>query len=609
MNRDHRLKALVATILCMSMATSMLVMMPGTADAAPTDGWIEGTVSDGLNPIPNALVIYILNAMGGGIPLGSTWTDSSGYYNLTVTGGLSYMVIVFQGDFYSASGMTSVTVGDASTVDIVMTPIAPAVADVTLHGFVTDEFGNPVTVGDMIGYSNDPNATGGGPPYYGNATAPDGLGQYSINVLASTQGGGAAIMNVPGHGFADNSTTTAFVSGGSYWINISFEVQVSTDDAVVSGSVTDANTGLPIDNVLVSMESRNQWNENESGYSNFTFTDASGFYEMNVTNGTANVMFSKVGYSMYRYEDIQIDHNVSLVLDAQLYAATATVRGNVTDGDTGLPIANAQVYESDMNGNFTMTYTDSSGHYVLDAFAGTMVMLAAQANGYGRSINLMNISDGDNIWHDFSMYGANSWLTGTVTDSITGMPIENADVFIWTFGESAWTKTDASGVYNLTNLVVGLYNININAMNYSSFNGGVNIVSGGNLYDAQLVPWNIPQTCRLWGYVTDDQTSAPIAGANVEIGQGAPEYNNNNRTSTDPSGYYEMWVPPIPLVYVVTARNYTHVEGMVNASNETSVQLDASLVPDLWSPNITFDQSPQENVSWTNPRWTRLSSH
>jgi len=597
----RRAKALSAIGLCILMVTSLVVLLPSRSAAAPNDGWIEGTVSDGTNPIPNALVIYILNAMGGGYPLGSAWTDSSGYYNLTVTGGLSYMVIVFQGDFYSASGMTSVTVGEASTVDIVMTPIAPTVADVTLHGFVTDEFGNPVTVGDMIGYSNDPNASDGGPPYYGNATSPDGLGQYSVNVLASTKGGGVAIMNVPGHQFAENSSKTAFVSGESYWFNVSFKAQVSTDDAVVSGTVTDAGTGLPIDSVLVSIESWNQWNENESGYSNFTFTDASGHYEMNVTNGTANVMFTKAGYSMYRYENIEIDHHDSLILDAQLYATTAKVRGNVTDGDTGLPIANAQVFETDMMGNFSMAYTNASGCYVLDAFAGNGVLLVAQAEGYGGSFAFMNISEGDNISYDFSLYVANSWLTGTVTDAITGMPIENAGVYLYMFGNSAWAQTDAAGVYNLTNLVVGTYSIDINAMNYMSFNGMVDVLSGGNVYDAQLVPWNIPQTCKLWGYVTDDLTSAPITGANVEIGQGPPEYSNYNRTSTNPSGYYEMWVPPIPLVYVVSANNYTHVEGAVNASNMTSVQLDASLVPDYWSPNITFDQSPLENISWTNP--------
>jgi len=579
----------------------MLVLLPGAARAAPGDGWIEGTVSDGGNPIPNAFVIYILNVMGGGYPLGSAFTDSSGYYNLTVTGGLPYLVIAFQGDFYTAMGMASVTAGEASVVDMVLTPIAPVVADVTLHGFVWDELGNPVTVGNVIGYTNDPNATGGGPPYYGNMTVTDSLGEYSLNVIAGSRGGGIGIMNVPGKQFMENSTSNEFVAGQSYWMNISFMASVSTDDAVLSGTVIDANTSLPIENALVGFESRNQWNENGSGYSNFTLTDSSGHYEMNVTNGTANVMFEKVGYTIYRYENVPINHGDSLVLDAQLFQTTATVSGNVTDGGTGLPIANAQIYETDMMGNFTMTYSDLSGHYVLDAFPGIMMAFVAQAENYGPSYVMMNISSGDNIQIDFTLYGANSWLTGTVTDAITGLPIENAGVNVYNFEYNRMAPTNDTGVYNLTNLVEGTYYININAMNYQQFNGMVDVMSGGNVYDAQLVPWMIPQTCMLSGYVTDDLSSDPIAGAKVEIGQGEPNFNDYNSTMTDPSGYYEMWVPPIPLVYVVSATNYTHAEGIVNASMQTSVTLDASLQPDLWSPNMTFDQSPLENISWTNP--------
>lgn len=43
-------KLLLAVALCVSMVTSMLVMVPQKARAAPQDGWIEGTVSDGVNP-------------------------------------------------------------------------------------------------------------------------------------------------------------------------------------------------------------------------------------------------------------------------------------------------------------------------------------------------------------------------------------------------------------------------------------------------------------------------------------------------------------------------------------------------------------------------------
>jgi len=352
------MKALAATILCMSMATSMIVMIPGTTHAAPADGWIEGTVRDGVDPIPDVMLIYLLNMMGGGRPLGYGLSDGLGHYNLTVTGGLTYMVLAFEGNHYSSSAVAIVNSGETTAADIEMTSIAPAVTDVTLHGFVTDELGYPVTEGTILGYTNDPLMTEGGPPYYGNYTTPLALGEFYVDVIPGALGGGVGIMGVTGYDFAENSSSDPFVSGMTYWLNISLAATVSTDDAVIQGTVTDSLDNQ-LENVLVSIESRNQWNE-DGGYSNFTYTDALGHYEMNVTNGTSNIMFSKMGYSLYRMEGIQIDPGDTVTIDAQLVGTVATIRGNVTNSSDGSPIANAQVYLTDMMSNFTMAFTNSS---------------------------------------------------------------------------------------------------------------------------------------------------------------------------------------------------------------------------------------------------------
>lgn len=606
MIRDHRLKALAATILCMSMATSMLVMIPGTTHAAPADGWIEGTITDGVNPIPNVMLIYVLNMMGGGNPLGSGWTDALGHYNLTVTGGLDYMVLAFEGSYYSSTAMASVVSGETAVADFVMTPIDPAVADVTLRGFVKDEMGNPVTVGSIIGFTNDPVLTEGGAPYYGNGTVPDAFGEYSVNVLAGALGGGVGIMEVPGYGFAENSSSDPFVSGMTYWFNITLSLSASTDDAVLRGSVTDSDTGLTLENVLVSIESRNAWNENRS-YTNYTFTDSSGIYEMNVTNGTSDISFSKSGYSMYRIDGVQIDPSDVLTIDVQLKQANATVMGNVTDSSDDSPIANARVYLTDMVGNFTMTYTNSSGAYVLQAFAGTDLALVAEADGYAREIVMGDILPGDTLWVNFRLQPVDAWLTGRVTDAISGAPIQYASLSVQAPGYSDWTDTNAMGDYNFTGLVSGNYTININAMNYRSISDSIEVLPGGNVYDAQMMPWDIPDSCMLWGYVIDSTSMAGISGASIEIGTGAPDYGERNSTSTNGTGYYEMWIPPIQLTYVATASDHVHDEGVINASGLTDLRLDIALDLDLWSPNITYNQAPLENVSWTNPSLCSIS--
>jgi hypothetical protein len=369
---------------------------------------------------------------------------------------------------------------------------------------------------------------------------------------------------------------------------------------VVNGTVTDYNTGLPLENVLVSIESRNNWNENRS-YSNYTFPDALGQYEMNTTNGTSNIMFSKIGYSMYRMENVQIDPSDSVTIDAQLIATVATIRGNVTNSSDGSPIANAQVYLTDMTTNFTMAFTNSSGAYVLEAFEGTGLALVAEANGYARLYIAVNVSVGDTLWYDFALQAADAWMVGTITDAITGAPIDQASVYVYNMYYDQWTETNATGEYYLKELVNGTYSVSINAADYRYFSDVVDILPGENVYDVQLMPQNIPDTCLMWGYVLDGVSALGVSGANVDIGTGPPDYNERNNTMTDGSGYYEMWIPPILLTYVATANNYTHDEGTFNASGLTDLRLDIVMDVDLWSPNMTFSQSPLENVSWTNP--------
>jgi hypothetical protein len=59
--------------------------------------------------------------------------------------------------------------------------------------------------------------------------------------------------------------------------------------------------------------------------------------------------------------------------------------------------------------------------------------------------------------------------------------------------------------------------------------------------------------------------------------------------------------------YTATAPNHVHAEGLENATGQTVVRLDVTLGPDSWSPNVTYDQSPRKNISWTNPSWINVT--
>jgi hypothetical protein len=593
-------KLLLAVALCVSMITSMLVFVPHEAGAASQDGWIEGTVSDGVNPIQNAILIYILNMGGGGNPLGSGSTDSFGHYNLTVAGGLNYMVLAFEGDYYSNSTTVSVVSGSTAFADINLTSISPAVADVTLRGFVKNETGDPVTVGAILGYTNDPLMTEGGPPYYGNTTSPDGLGEYSVNVINGSAGGGVGIMGVPGYGFIDNSTSSPFVSGMTYWLNITLALSISTDDAVIRGNVTDFRTGLPLENVMVNIQSSNAWNMNRS-YSNYTFTDSLGHYRMNVTNGTSEIMFSKIGYAIFRLSQLIVNPGANIRINASLLPTNATVSGNVTD-ELSAPIANAQVFVFDQTGNnISYATTNSLGKFSFDVFVGDNLRFGAQANGYGSNWSYINISDGDSISRDFVLVSFDAWMKGNVTDGLTGNPIAGAGVWIHSAVYDDYTNTNSTGDYNVSLLSGVTYTVDVSAPGYRQNSSQITLVPGGNTHNIALVPDVLPQTTRVIGWVNDSATLTGIRGATVSFGLPPPEYGERNQTTTDASGYFEMWIPPVEMMYVANASNYAHSDGVLDATGQTDMKLMILLDPDLWSPNVTFSQLPTQNISWTNP--------
>lgn len=601
----HRTKVLAAWLVCMSMLTGLVVLLPQDVSAAPPEGLIVGNVNDGTNPLPNSYVL-VMAMLAGAQFENSTWTDGSGDYMISVIGGMDYMVMAFNNSCYAGSAMARALSGETAYANFTLEHIAPAVTDVTLVGFVKDELGNPVTDGNIGGYTNDPANMGEGAPLYVNMTKPDVTGMYTVTVLPSIAGGGIAALDFPGYPFQDNGTKSPIVSGETYWFNITLRPASFNDDATLSGTVTDLDTGLPIENVLVSYE---VWNETtDEGYSNMTWTDPSGHYFMNVVSGSyARVIMSKIGYTMFMMEGLEVLPGEDEVLDATLRATSATVRGNVTDLNTGDGIPFARVFLFDYVGNMNMAIANGTGGYTLDAFDGSNLIIGAEADGYGRNSTVVNITAGDMLWMDFGLRAIDAWVTGKVTDAITGDPIANAGLHFWAPSYDQWAETDAPGDYNVT-LVSDDYTVEANALDYRTVWISFTVFPGANSLDIELTPWDIPDTVKLYGWVNSTSTMSGISGATVKVGEGAPNYGEQNSTMMDVTGYYEMWIPPIGLHVVGNATDHTHSETMIDASGMTEVRVDMLLTVDLWAPNVTYTQSPTDNVSWTNPSWIRAEA-
>ncbi len=595
--RERFLGAVLAVVMGVAMLTGAMVIVPDGTDALPEDAWIRGVVDDGTDPVSDVYV-KVMMFTAGAVDAGYAFTDASGEYTIGLPGGFDYMVIAANGSYYMSMAMVSVDIGETVWANFTLDPISPAVADITIKGYVLDEYGAPATGGHVLGISNDPMS--GDMPMYANVTTPDGLGYFEVNVIESSAGGGVVAFDNPGYSMVDNTTETAILSGETYWFNITLTSTSSMDDARIYGQVTDAATGLGIEGVFVSAEI---WSESlGTGYANFTFTDSEGNYEMNVTSGQGRITMVRSGYTMAMFEDEVIGPGDDIQYDAALRQLNCVVRGNVTDLKSALPIELGRVLLMDTEGNMAMTSTDSSGAYELDAFDGEDMYLIAQADGYSQNYTLITLSPSDEAWYDFGLLPVSAWLEGTVTDAVTGLPVEGAWVSAQmdSGGYSDDDQTDASGDYNVS-LVPGHYSVYVNAMDYRQAEVEVDVADGVTVVqDISIVRWDVEDTCFVHGFITDSGSGDPIVNARVAVAFGDLSYQN--QTQTDDAGLYEIFVPPVDGM-LIGATAYAHAPAYdtLDCFGLADLSLDMQLDPDPYAPNLTYAQQPLENVSWTNP--------
>lgn len=589
--REHCVRVSVSMIIALCMLTGVLWVLPNGSAALEDDAVIRGNVSNGSIVLPDTYV-KVMMFTAGGVDVNYTFTDGSGDYEVAVPGGFDYMVFAANDTHYMSMESVSIMPEEAVDLDFILEPLDPVVTDVTIMGYVKDEVGSPMSDGHVLGLTYE---SLDGMPIYANVTTADAVtGYFEVEVIPGDFGGGVVTMDYDGFMMLENGTDDPLVSGMSYWFNITMIPPSYSDDAMVHGSVTEAGTGTPIENALVAVEIWNDYMEDE-GYSNFTFTDADGNYELNVTNGTARVMISKGGYSLAMFQDIDIGVGADVEINAELVPTDCVVRGNVTDLDSMSPIGFANVIVTDGMETYATANTDASGEYELNCFSGDELYIFAEAEGYSQDWATISLAPGEEIWMDFGLWPASSWLEGIVTDAFTGDPIEDAWVNAWSDMYEEWTYTDETGYYGIA-LVSGLYDVSVGAYDYMESTESVDVPDESTVVlDFELLPYDVPEDCMLYGWVNDSFSGVGVIGANVAVQVNDGAYYSESWTDMD--GYYEMNIPAWEFDLRVTAWQESPGLGSYDATGLTELRVDFVLDWDQYGPNVTYTQDPVENVS------------
>ncbi|UCE80957.1 MAG: carboxypeptidase regulatory-like domain-containing protein, partial [Methanobacteriota archaeon] len=588
----HCIGRFVSVVVALSFVGGVMAALPVKAIDLPSDAWIKGNVSDGTSPIPNSYV-KVMMFTAGGVDINWTYSDALGDYEIGVPGGFDYMIFAANGSYMMGIQQASVLTGETKWINFTLDS-APA-ASVTVKGFVKESDGTPRDDGHILGivYSS----SGEDMPEYANVTVPESNGYFEVDVIPGIMGGGAVAMDFAGFDMIENSSDDPLVDGLTYWFNITLETQPHDDDAMIHGYVTVSGSGLPLENVLVAVE---VWNETMGeGYSNYSFTDATGYYEMNVSNGSARLMVSKGGYSMAMYE-LDVLPGAVIQQDAELTQADCRVRGNVTDAKSSDPLEFVTVFVWYGGDEFSIANTNESGVYDLKCISGENLFMTVEVDDYSRGAVEIDLLPGDDKWQDFELWPASAWIEGNVTDFFAGSDIQNARVEAnadnYYYEE---TSTNDTGYYNLS-VPQGTYEVRVSAFDYRVNVSTVDVIDEmATTHDVRLLPWDIPDSCRLYGWVNDTDLGTGIDNAAVYVELPDGSYSNETRSSVN--GSYEIYIPATVIEYKVTAYQHNLSYGVLDAESLSDKRMDFSLDADMYGPNITYTQSPVENITWFNP--------
>ena len=437
-------------------------------DSSSENSTVCGYVDDAVTsfPIQGAYVSLTWQNQGQW-DWNDTTTNESGFYSMNVAAGEIYLYVYKDGYFDEDTEWMEIGEYEILWINFSLTSYPPENAVVC--GFVSDD----ITSLPIENANADLNWRDGQGHYDWNSTMTNASGFYSMNVAA-----GEIRLNVYAEDYFYNETEWFDVDEYEIlWINVSLFPE-PPENSVVCGYVTDENTSLPIEGVNVYLD----WRDNQGHYRyNYTTTNESGYYSMNVAAGIFNLNFYSEEYFYEWYDDEVIGEYEIVWFNVSLYPRppqNSVVCGYITDFDTGLPLTDVWVSLSwrDIYNHYdgNSTSTNATGFYSMNVAAGEVQIYVDPEGYFDENSGWFEIGDYETVWVNLSLHlrpPENSTVCGYVYDFDTGFPLEDVDIDLyWRDDEghdySNYTNTNSSGFYSL-NTAAGQIFIRANLNGYA----------------------------------------------------------------------------------------------------------------------------------------------
>ncbi len=389
---------------------------PVDVQQAETNPVISGTVtlsSGGTGPAG-----VTLTASNGG---GSTTTNGQGTYSLSVTSGWSGTITPsLSGYTFAPASKAFTNVTTDQTQDFTATSTSPSTVNVS--GTVSVS-GGGVLSGVLVSFDG----VGG--------IKTDGLGNYDMDVPYGW--GGAVTPSKSGYTFTPQQT---IINSATFdYSNVDFTATPLQQTVTVSGTITEFGGGGLL-NVAVEFQNLE-----------IAFTDASGFYSLDVPYGWAGTVTPYKDNYTFQPEQVYMN-GVTADTGQDFLGRTivsyVSLSGTVTSGGSGLEWVMITLLD------YGTTWTDAQGAWstqVPYGWGGSITPSKADYT-FTPAQAYINGATFDYTGIDFSGTPSQVTISGTVIAQPAdgGQPI--ADVTITYSGDSASgsTTTNASGQYSFT---------------------------------------------------------------------------------------------------------------------------------------------------------------
>jgi len=338
------------------------------------------------------------------------------------------------------------------------------------------------------------------------------LGQYSITEGLKT--GNYTVM-VNAEGYLNEEIEGVLVEVGQETSGINFDLRLSGG---ISGMVTDAVSGAPLQNIVIVA-----FSPDGVGYGWQAVSDANGKYSIitNLATGTYNVsVLFPEGYIMETIGGIDVTAGVEKTGVNLALERSGTISGRITATPSGTPLENAMVTATSEDEKYVgFTQTNATGHYRISngLGTGTYTVFAMYGMNFGQVEDVSVVAGAETPNVDIEIAVSppppSGIITGKVTDDITGKPIVGALVTAQGPAGSGEAHTDKNGNYAISSgLETGTYTVVASALGYSPKQvTGVSVTAGLVTPDINFQLSRIPpaESGRISGTVQGDPNPIP----------------------------------------------------------------------------------------------------